>query len=89
MDLVTRRKVDDGIYEVWALGLCLGVIRYNPDAWAHGRWFIDGDRRETSTHGNTYSTIRKPVGWPTLKSAVEKVAKMSSGRIVAEICNRS
>lgn len=42
--LVTRHKIDDGAYEVRALGMVLGKVTYNRDAWSWRRWFIDGCR---------------------------------------------
>lgn len=77
------------MYEVISLGIILGTIRYDPDAWSAGRWMIDGDRNEYCTSASANGVQRKKMGCKTLEAAVKRVATMKSGVIIGEVCRRN
>lgn len=79
MTMLTRHKIDEGVYEVRCFGEHLGTIRYNPEALTCGRWFIDGGRYERGTYG-------RKQGHRTLSAAVKAVGMWKSAKVIKLLC---
>lgn len=86
--LVTRKLVEPNVYDVFFAGEVLGTVRYDPDAYSYGRWFIDGETPEKVPTGVLGRRMRR-VGYRTLADAVRTVEHFQSARIISLLCKTS
>lgn len=71
----------DQSYDVFAFGVRLGEVYYDPDADPRARWFITGARWQESVVYNR----RRRYGCFTRASAALELAVMNSARILAAL----
>jgi hypothetical protein len=86
---ISFRRIDDGVYDIWACGVCCGTVWYNSEAWSAYRWFIEGAPVLVLpvTEG-AWGKKQKAAGWRRRSDAAIHVAMMASSRIIAKLCGR-
>ena len=86
-DSITFHHVDERYYEVRFVGVSVGHVYHDSNAWSYAPWFIEGDRIERTPGyyqgANANRRPRKPYGSRNRLAAAIHLCQMQSSKVIA------